>query len=157
VTLEFNQTAIILSNDVKETHSDLLNYTIHGKGNQLTLDPTLMNEGDFITIIILICNYNDLKNVHGRIIGVPEVKQITVQLFPKKWFRQIGLIFIIGSLFMYFMMPTPFFTMFSIIYVTIGMLFFLFDHGFIAILNYSKINARAPNELKKILGSIFHG
>ena len=99
--LEFNEGAQILSNEVIETNPDLLDHTVYGEGNKLRIDPMLYNEGDSLTIKLLISEFNDIKHIFGRIVGVSKIKEITRDPKSNRYTRIMGIFFLILTIYSY--------------------------------------------------------
>ena len=140
VIIEFNKDAQILSNDVTETQPKLMKYTIHGNDNKLKFDPTLMNQGDYITIQMLISKYKELVNVHGRIIGVSEIKQITELNIASKSFRILGIILIVIGIVQYFMNPDPLYLLVSWVYAIIGLIIVVIPEKVLSLIRKKRRN-----------------
>lgn len=76
ITLKFGEQAKILTTEIAETAPPNLPASIKIEDEELVLLPTLLNEGDSVTLKALIENFDE-TNIDGRIIGVREIRQVS--------------------------------------------------------------------------------
>ena len=79
LAIEMGDKALILSADVIETKPKDLEVSIDIDGSQVKLQPTLLNEGDSITIRVIGSTFNKNLNVAGRVIGVKAVRPMQTE------------------------------------------------------------------------------
>jgi len=106
IIMDLNEKAQIISNEIIETIPDDLEYTIRGGGNQLRLTPKLFNEGDSITVKVLISDFENILRVHGRIVGVSQIKMREWDPALYRRTRIIGVFLVALTTFAYFTLPT---------------------------------------------------
>ena len=70
-----------------------LDVPINKEQNKVILEPTLINEGDFIEIQTLVSNFSDKNKikVEGRISGIKEISKYKESRFPF-WVLLVGMI-----------------------------------------------------------------
>ena len=77
INFDFGDNARILTAEVTETSSDSLKASVNVEGKKVILPPTLMNDRDWITLKILVNQYDGPISVDGRVAGVKEIKKYT--------------------------------------------------------------------------------
>jgi hypothetical protein len=77
INFNFGENARILTAEVTETSPDSLKASANVEGKKVILPPTLMNNRDWITLKILVNQYDGPISVDGRIVGVKEIKDYT--------------------------------------------------------------------------------
>lgn len=79
VTITLGATGQILTLEVAEASPANLgaSLTPYPNGRALTVDPLLLNAGDWLTVKILISQYGGPIRVDGRIVGVKSIQQFT--------------------------------------------------------------------------------
>ncbi|RCV63855.1 hypothetical protein C5S53_11950 [Methanophagales archaeon] len=77
INFNFGENAWILTAEVTETSPDSLKASANVEGKKVILPPTLMNKRDWITLKILVNQYDGPISVDGRIDGVKEIKEYT--------------------------------------------------------------------------------
>ncbi|MBC8461264.1 MAG: hypothetical protein H8D67_25050 [Deltaproteobacteria bacterium] len=106
VVMDLNHEAQIISNEVIETTPADLEYTIIGKGNSLQISPSLFNANDSITIKMLISDYEEIKSVKGRIVGVSNIKMLKWNPALDRRTRMLGFFISLFSIIVYFSLPS---------------------------------------------------
>ena len=76
INFNFGENAWILTAEVTETSPDSLKASANVEGKKVILPPTLMNNRDWITLKILVNQYDGPISVDGRIVGVKELKEL---------------------------------------------------------------------------------
>jgi hypothetical protein len=75
ISLVFNKDASILSAEISSTKPDSLEVQTSIEGQQVLLEPCLMNAGDLITLKIIVTKYDGTFSIKGRLVGVKEIKE----------------------------------------------------------------------------------
>jgi hypothetical protein len=77
INFEFGKNTRILTAEVTETSSDSLKASANIEGEKVILPPILMNKHDWITLKLLVNQYDDHISVDGRIVGVNKINEYT--------------------------------------------------------------------------------
>ena len=77
INLNFGKDAQILTAEVIETSPNNLKASANIEGKKVIIPPTLMNGKDWITLKILVSQFDETITVDGRIVGVKEIKEYT--------------------------------------------------------------------------------
>jgi len=97
INLDFGG-ARILTAEISKTSPHDLEVSISLVDNNVVLNPTLLNEGDAITLKMLVTEFRGQVVVKGRIVGVKEIRAFVAR--PSRWLRWtfIGLAIQYGGL-----------------------------------------------------------
>lgn len=77
INLNFGKEAQILTAEITETSPNNLKAYANIEGKEVVIPPTLMNGRDWITLKILVNQFEEPITVDGRIVGVKEIKEYT--------------------------------------------------------------------------------
>lgn len=77
INFHFGEDVQILTAEVTETNPNSLKASANIERKEVTLTPTLMNSGDWITLKILVNQFDESITVDSRIVGVKEIKKYT--------------------------------------------------------------------------------
>ena len=75
LVFEFNEEAVIVSLSDTIVSPESLDWPLVSINNTLTLFPTLLNQGDLITVKLLVSGFKEITHIDGRIFGVKEIKE----------------------------------------------------------------------------------
>ena len=130
ITIELNNEAQILSNDVIETKPEKLVYTVYVSGNAVQLGPMLLNKGESITLKMLISKFTQIKSVYGRIVDISEIKEVDKEVPQIRAARITGIVPIVLAVFLYYFMPVGTMNIVIVTYIVMGLLIILFPKQF---------------------------
>ena len=77
INLNFGKNAQILTAEITKTSPNNLKASANIEGNGVIIPPTLMNSRDWITLKILVSQFDEPITVEGRIVGVKEIEENT--------------------------------------------------------------------------------
>jgi hypothetical protein len=80
LTFEFGETSQILSAEVVKTSPNKLEPQFTLRKNSVEFTPLLLNSGDSIVFKLLLAQYEGELSVRARIMGVAEVKQVSISV-----------------------------------------------------------------------------
>lgn len=98
VTFSFGEESKILTVEVVETEPDSLHALARIEDDRVALEPTLLNQGDVITLKMLISKFGGEVAVDGRIIGVKEISESSESVLSRFILSVIALMLIIYGL-----------------------------------------------------------
>jgi len=75
ISLGFGEEAQILTAEIAKTQPDSLRASTSIEDDKVTLQPTLLNGGDSITLKMLVSKFDGEITVDGRIVGVKEIQE----------------------------------------------------------------------------------
>lgn len=91
VSLSFGKEAQILTAEVNKTNPESLQASIKVEGNKVVLTPVLLNDGDSITLKMLVSQFDEIS-VDGRIVGVKRIEKYTETSFRIFFLTLSGLV-----------------------------------------------------------------
>jgi hypothetical protein len=80
LTFQFGEKTQILSAEIIRTTPDTLKPEFSLMKNSIEFHPTLLNSGDTILFKVLLAHYEGNVTVNARIMGVAEVKQVSISV-----------------------------------------------------------------------------
>lgn len=91
VFITFNEDAEILGYEIIEKYPETMEYDMGSEKNRYKINKNLFNVNYYVTIKLLISKYKEIKQIHGGILGIEKIEEITEDTIKETTMRYIGI------------------------------------------------------------------